>query len=109
MRDLLRLRPDVKVVLMSAALHADLFVSYFGGCPRLHIPGFTYPVTEYFLEDVLRHTKHPSFKSIPASKKEEALEEFDGDNNKGLIQVLRQICGILICSGHQRHVAQPPE
>lgn len=61
---MLPLRPDLKIVLMSAALHADLFIEYFGHCPRIHIPGFTYPVTEFYLEDVLRKTGYTSM--VPA-------------------------------------------
>lgn len=56
LRDLLPLRPDLRVVLMSATLNADMFSSYFGGCPTVHIPGFTFPVTEYFLEDAVEVT-----------------------------------------------------
>uniref|UniRef100_A0A061S817 RNA helicase n=1 Tax=Tetraselmis sp. GSL018 TaxID=582737 RepID=A0A061S817_9CHLO len=58
LRDLLPRRPDLRVVLMSATLNADLFCGYFGGCPRLHIPGFTFPVEELFLEDFLDLTRH---------------------------------------------------
>ncbi|CAI5457982.1 unnamed protein product [Closterium sp. Yama58-4] len=58
LRDLLPRRPDLKLVLMSATLNADLFSQYFSGAPTLHIPGFTYPVRSYFLEDVLELTGH---------------------------------------------------
>jgi HrpA-like RNA helicase len=44
LRDLLPLRPDIRVVLMSATVDADVFSSYFVGCPVLTIPGFTFPV-----------------------------------------------------------------
>ena len=53
LKDLLPKRPDLKLVLMSATLNAELFATYFGGAPMAHIPGFTFPVQEYFLEDVL--------------------------------------------------------
>eukprot|EP01047_Picozoa_sp_COSAG01_P005555 COSAG01_NODE_191_length_22545_cov_259.478838_16_plen_158_part_00 len=53
LRDLLRARPDIKVVLMSATLNAALFSEYFGACPCMEIPGFTHPVTEHYLEDCL--------------------------------------------------------
>ncbi|GJP52070.1 hypothetical protein CLOM_g11175, partial [Closterium sp. NIES-68] len=58
LRDLLPRRPDLKLVLMSATLNADLFSQYYSGAPTLHIPGFTYPVRSYFLEDVLELTGH---------------------------------------------------
>uniref|UniRef100_A0AAY4CRV6 RNA helicase n=1 Tax=Denticeps clupeoides TaxID=299321 RepID=A0AAY4CRV6_9TELE len=52
-KDLLKVRDDLKVVLMSATLNAEKFSKYFDNCPMVHIPGFTYPVTEYLLEDVV--------------------------------------------------------
>ncbi|ESO94287.1 hypothetical protein LOTGIDRAFT_161510 [Lottia gigantea] len=53
LKDILPHRPDLKVVLMSATLNAELFSQYFNGSPMLHIPGFTYPVEEFYLEDVM--------------------------------------------------------
>lgn len=41
---------------MSATLNADMFAEYFNGCPTLDIPGRTFPVTTYYLEDALEHT-----------------------------------------------------
>ncbi|XP_024401897.1 DExH-box ATP-dependent RNA helicase DExH3 [Physcomitrium patens] len=56
LKDLLPRRPDLRLVLMSATLNADLFSSYFNRAPMAHIPGFTYPVKSYFLEDILETT-----------------------------------------------------
>jgi len=53
LRDLLKERPDLKVILMSATLNAEQFAQYFNGAFTLHIPGFTFPVTEYYLEDII--------------------------------------------------------
>lgn len=53
LKELLSRRPDLRLILMSATLNADLFSSFFGGAPKIHIPGFTYPVRAHFLEDVL--------------------------------------------------------
>uniref|UniRef100_A0A8C4S3W2 RNA helicase n=1 Tax=Erpetoichthys calabaricus TaxID=27687 RepID=A0A8C4S3W2_ERPCA len=52
-KDLLKFRDDLKIILMSATLNASKFSKYFGNSPMLHIPGFTFPVKEYFLEDVI--------------------------------------------------------
>lgn len=38
---------------MSATLNADQFSRYFNGIPTIEIPGFTYPVEEYYLENIL--------------------------------------------------------
>ncbi|XP_010527764.1 PREDICTED: DExH-box ATP-dependent RNA helicase DExH5, mitochondrial [Tarenaya hassleriana] len=56
LRDLLPRRPEIKLILMSATLDAELFSSYFGGARVIHIPGFMYPVRSHYLEDVLEMT-----------------------------------------------------
>ncbi|KAM0014067.1 putative RNA helicase [Helianthus debilis subsp. tardiflorus] len=56
LKELLLHRPELKLILMSATLNAELFSSYFGGAPMIHIPGFTYPVRSYFLENILEMT-----------------------------------------------------
>ncbi|KAK8492608.1 hypothetical protein V6N11_030831 [Hibiscus sabdariffa] len=56
LKDLLPRRPELKLILMSATLDAELFSSYFGGAPSIHIPGFTYPVQTHFLENILEMT-----------------------------------------------------
>ena len=58
LRDMLPYRPDIKVILMSATINAERFADYFGGCGIQHIPGFTHPVEQFFLEDVLEFTGH---------------------------------------------------
>eukprot|EP00803_Ostreobium_quekettii_P004271 evm.model.scf_905.2 EVM.evm.TU.scf_905.2 scf_905:10452-23846(+) len=49
-----------KVVLMSATANAPDFVNYFSNekcnVSVVHIPGFTHPVREFFLEDAVRMT-----------------------------------------------------
>nr|XP_034929190.1 DExH-box ATP-dependent RNA helicase DExH3-like isoform X3 [Populus alba] len=66
LKDLLPRRQDLRLILMSATLNAELFSNYFGGAPTIHIPGFTYPVRVQFLEDVLEMTgyKLTSFNQI---------------------------------------------
>lgn len=58
LRDLLPRRPDLRLILMSATINADLFSKYFANAPTMHIPGFTFPVVEHFLEDVLEKTRY---------------------------------------------------
>lgn len=38
LRDLLPRRPDLRVILMSATINADLFSKYFANAPTIHIP-----------------------------------------------------------------------
>ncbi|XP_056163566.1 DExH-box ATP-dependent RNA helicase DExH3 isoform X3 [Syzygium oleosum] len=56
LKELLPRRRDLRLILMSATLNAELFSTYYGGAPTIHIPGFTYPVRAHFLEDVLEIT-----------------------------------------------------
>ncbi|KAK5791560.1 hypothetical protein VI817_006869 [Penicillium citrinum] len=59
LRDVLRYRKDLKVILMSATLDADIFMNYFGGRDKVglvNIPGRTFPVDDYYLDDVIRYT-----------------------------------------------------
>ncbi|XP_070169904.1 ATP-dependent DNA/RNA helicase DHX36-like [Polyergus mexicanus] len=50
-------RTDLKILLMSATLNSERFSKYYNECPMIHIPGFTYPVQEFYLEDVLSLTQ----------------------------------------------------
>ena len=57
-------RQDLRVILMSATVNEASFAAYLGNCPTVHIPGFTFPVRDYFLEDVLELTR---YRPAPAS------------------------------------------
>ena len=56
LRDLIRRKKSLKVLLMSATLNADLFSGYFGNIPVIDIPGRTFPVEQIFLEEILDRT-----------------------------------------------------
>ncbi|TPX52351.1 hypothetical protein SeMB42_g01483 [Synchytrium endobioticum] len=61
LKELLKIRKDVKLILMSATLNAELFRTYFGGpdaVPLFHIPGRTFPVETLYLEDALALTHY---------------------------------------------------
>merc|ERR1712106_16409 len=67
-------------ILMSATLNADMFSKYYNGAPMLHIPGFTYPVKEYYLEDIVEKTRFefdqrsaPRWQQKVCKKKEESF------------------------------------
>jgi uncharacterized membrane protein YgcG len=70
LRDLLAVRPDLKLVLMSATLNADLFSRYFGNAPTIEIPGFTHPVTEHYLEDIIEMTQYVLDPTSPYAKRD---------------------------------------
>ncbi|KAK9701941.1 DEAD/DEAH box helicase [Popillia japonica] len=66
MKTVITKRKDLKLILMSATLNSDKFSKYYNNCPMLEIPGFTYHVEEYYLEDAIKHT---SFEfSLPFNK-----------------------------------------
>jgi len=65
LRDLLPRRPDLKIILMSATLQTQALVEYWYGCganggmpAEINIPGRTFPVQEFFLEDCLNMTHY---------------------------------------------------
>jgi HrpA-like RNA helicase len=62
LRRLLPLRPGLTLVLMSATLDTPAFSRYLGGAPVLTIPGACYPVTTWFLEDLLERSGEHSGK-----------------------------------------------
>uniref|UniRef100_UPI00359015E6 putative ATP-dependent RNA helicase DHX57 isoform X2 n=1 Tax=Myxine glutinosa TaxID=7769 RepID=UPI00359015E6 len=55
---LLAERKDFHVILMSATIDAGLFSNYFGCCPVVQVPGHTFPVKRYYLEDVIGKTHY---------------------------------------------------
>ncbi|CAG5136541.1 unnamed protein product, partial [Candidula unifasciata] len=69
LKDLIQQRRDLKVILMSATLNAEMFSQYFHNCAMLNIPGFTYPVKEYYLEDVIEFTRCFNLESPQQSRR----------------------------------------
>jgi len=59
LRDVLASRKGLKVILMSATLDAGIFERYFSSTStvaKVEIQGRTYPVEDYYLDDVIRLT-----------------------------------------------------
>lgn len=56
-------RKDLKVILMSATLNEIHFKEYFDNCYHIEIKGFSHPVKEYFLEDVVQRLNY-TFQSV---------------------------------------------
>uniref|UniRef100_A0A8C9WHS0 RNA helicase n=1 Tax=Scleropages formosus TaxID=113540 RepID=A0A8C9WHS0_SCLFO len=56
LRDLLHKRSDLRLVLMSATVDCEKFAGYFDRCPVVRIPGRTFPVEVFHLEDVVEET-----------------------------------------------------
>ena len=71
LRDTLAVRPDLKVILMSATVNAELFSKYFKGAPVLDIPGRTFPVQQTFLEDILEIVPYSLEENSPYARRQE--------------------------------------
>jgi pre-mRNA-splicing factor ATP-dependent RNA helicase DHX38/PRP16 len=52
LRKVVARRFDLKLIVTSATLSADIFSDYFGGVPVFRIPGRTFPVETYFAKAV---------------------------------------------------------
>ncbi|XP_044758154.1 ATP-dependent DNA/RNA helicase DHX36-like isoform X2 [Coccinella septempunctata] len=64
-------RKDLKVILMSATLNEKRFKEYFDGCTHVEIKGFSHPVEEYYLEDVLERL---NFTFAPSMARTDSIE-----------------------------------
>uniref|UniRef100_A0A493TAM6 RNA helicase n=1 Tax=Anas platyrhynchos platyrhynchos TaxID=8840 RepID=A0A493TAM6_ANAPP len=73
LRDVLQKQSNLKLIISSAALDANLFIRYFGSCPVIHIQGRPFEVKEMFLEDILRSTGYTN-KEMSKYKKEKQRE-----------------------------------
>lgn len=54
LREVLNRNSKIKIILMSATIQSGLFSNYFSGAPCTEIPGRTFPVTDHYLEDVIK-------------------------------------------------------
>lgn len=75
LRELLPSHPQLRLILMSATLDAERFSQYFGGCPIIRVPGFTYPVKTFYLEDVLSILKSTQDNHLNPIAMSDAIEE----------------------------------
>ena len=56
LRDVCSKRSSLKLILMSATMHTNKLSSYFNCCPHISVGGSCFPVTEFYLENVLQFT-----------------------------------------------------
>lgn len=83
MRRTLEVNPGLKLIVMSATIDTDLFKDYFNNAPVMHIPGFTYPVQSYFVDDL---------HEIDLSKTRKVCEDFSPNVvHEDVIKVLKFI------------------
>ncbi|KAL6570508.1 hypothetical protein OROGR_000058 [Orobanche gracilis] len=73
-RDMLPSYPHLRLVLMSATIDAERFSAYFSGCPIILVPGFTYPVKSFYLEDVLSLVRSTENNHLARNKHDITME-----------------------------------
>ncbi|KAF5288763.1 hypothetical protein FQA39_LY15254 [Lamprigera yunnana] len=100
-KQILAKRPDLKLILMSATLNANKFSAYYNDCPHLNIPGFTYPVEEFYLEDVLQRTDFAIKNNLKTKqfKKWRKESEFYSDFMEPYVRQLQanKTCSAKVC------------
>ncbi|XP_006454441.1 hypothetical protein AGABI2DRAFT_182424 [Agaricus bisporus var. bisporus H97] len=69
LKSLLVQRPDLRVILMSATVDAEKISAYFGHCPTLHVPGRTFPVDVFYLEDAVEYTQWSITENSPYARR----------------------------------------
>ncbi|KAM6273148.1 putative ATP-dependent RNA helicase DHX57 isoform 1-T2 [Spheniscus humboldti] len=82
LKDIMVQRPDLRIILMSATLNAELFSQYFHSCPIINIPGRTFPVDQFFLEDVIAMTRYVLEDSSPYRRKTKAENKQNGRHKR---------------------------
>jgi len=91
LQDVLRVRKDLKVILMSATLDADVFERYFSvsaSVARVEISGRTYPVEDIYLDDVVRMTGAATGSQLSDSHGHGRQEASDDENLGGILRGL---------------------
>lgn len=83
LKDLMVQRPDLKIILMSATLNANLFSDYFYNCPTIHIPGRTFPVDQCFLEDAIAKTGYVIEDGSPYMRSGKQNQSTTGARSRG--------------------------
>lgn len=59
LKELAKLRRDLKLILMSATMHTDKYRGYLDGCEVVEIPPSMHDVKTHFLEDMPRFLRTP--------------------------------------------------
>uniref|UniRef100_A0A8C5EDD9 ATP-dependent RNA helicase DHX29 n=1 Tax=Gouania willdenowi TaxID=441366 RepID=A0A8C5EDD9_GOUWI len=73
LKDVVMKRSDLQLILMSATVDCHKFSNYFNRCPVINIPGRTFPVEVFHLEDIVEETGYVLEKDSEYSQK--ILEE----------------------------------
>ncbi|KAJ3029969.1 UNVERIFIED_CONTAM: hypothetical protein HDU68_010546 [Siphonaria sp. JEL0065] len=87
LRDLVVRRPDFRLILMSATIDSETFSNYFNGAPVLNIPGFTHPVKDVYLEEILQISRYlPETRRVRPQQQQVTKQ----DIQKDAVEALRE-------------------
>lgn len=80
-----RAQSNLRLILMSATVEAEFFACYFkqkleNKIAIVNIPGFTFPVQELYLEDVLEHTGYMIGRNSPYRNKNRGTKMLNEEN-----------------------------
>ncbi|KAF5198001.1 Atp-dependent rna helicase dhx8 [Thalictrum thalictroides] len=64
LKEVLRNRSDLKVVVMSATLEAEKFQSYFSGAPLMKVPGRLHPVEIFYTQEPERDYLEAAIRTV---------------------------------------------
>ncbi|XP_073299865.1 probable pre-mRNA-splicing factor ATP-dependent RNA helicase DEAH2 isoform X1 [Primulina huaijiensis] len=64
LKEVLKNRPDLKLVVMSATLEAEKFQGYFSGAPLMKVPGRLHPVEIFYTQDPERDYLEAAIKTV---------------------------------------------
>ena len=64
LKEVLKQRTDLKLVVMSATLDAGKFQNYFDGAPLLNVPGRTHPVEIFFTPEPERDYLEAAIRTV---------------------------------------------
>ncbi|CAA6663655.1 unnamed protein product [Spirodela intermedia] len=91
LKEVLKNRPDMKLVVMSATLEAEKFQGYFSGAPLMKVPGRLHPVEIFYTQEPERDYLEAGIRTVvqihmcePAEEIEDACRKITKEvNNLG--------------------------
>uniref|UniRef100_A0A914WL74 RNA helicase n=1 Tax=Plectus sambesii TaxID=2011161 RepID=A0A914WL74_9BILA len=75
-KEIIKQRADLKIVVMSATLDAGKFQNYFESCPLMSVPGRTFPVEIFYTPEPERDYLEASIRTVVQIH---VCEEIEGD------------------------------
>ncbi|CAJ0574498.1 unnamed protein product, partial [Mesorhabditis spiculigera] len=75
-KEIVKQRKDIKVVIMSATLDAGKFQNYFDNCPLMSVPGRTFPVEIFFTPEPEKDYLEAAIRTVVQIH---ICEEIEGD------------------------------